>query len=241
MTKTAITAPASHVPPFTSVRTAAQALPFSDLSWENFEKLCYRLAGKQADIESHSLYGRGGQPQQGIDIFARKRNGRYDTWQAKCYAKYTHRDLKKACAKFLAEGWVTRTDIFYIAVQCPVDDVVLQNAIEEQAELFHAQGITLKVLGGHDLCGALRNHPDIVLEFFGRECAKAFFGDTVSQELLLRLDGSELHKIRTQLHRVYQGGFELLDRIQLMLQRLSPVGLRLSFHCLTVSLHLTFS
>lgn len=223
MTKTAITAPASHVPPFTSVRTAAQALPFSDLSWENFEKLCYRLAGKQADIESHSLYGRGGQPQQGIDIFARKRNGRYDTWQAKCYAKYTHRDLKKACAKFLAEGWVTRTDIFYIAVQCPVDDVVLQNAIEEQAELFHAQGITLKVLGGHDLCGALRNHPDIVLEFFGRECAKAFFGDTVSQELLLRLDGSELHKIRTQLHRVYQGGFELLDRI--------PVNAPTPFSC----------
>ncbi len=103
--------------------------------------------------------------------------------------------------------------MFYIAVQCPVDDVGLQDAIEVQAELFHAQGITLKVLGGHDLCGALRSYPDIVLEFFGRECAKAFFGDTVSQEQLLRLDGSELHKIRTQLHSVYQGGFELLDRI----------------------------
>jgi len=213
MTETAITAPASHVPPFTSVRTAAQALPFSELRWENFEKLCYRLAGKQADIESHSLYGRAGQAQQGIDIFARKRNGRYDTWQAKCYAKYTPRDLNKACATFLAGGWVGKTDIFYIAVQCPVDDVGLQDAIEAQAELFHAQGIALKVLGGHDLCDALRNYPDVVLEFFGRECAKAFFGDTVSQELLLRLDGSELHKIRAQLHRVYRGGFELLDRI----------------------------
>lgn len=65
-------------PTFTSVRTAAQAFPFSELRWENFEKLClcYRLVGKQADIESHSLYGRAGQAQQGIDIFARKRNGR---------------------------------------------------------------------------------------------------------------------------------------------------------------------
>lgn len=213
MTETAITAPASHVPPFTSVRTAAQALPFSELRWENFEKLCYRLAGKQADIESHSLYGRAGQAQQGIDIFARKRNGRYDSWQAKCYAKYTQRDVKKACTTFLAGGWAARTDIFYIAVQCPVDDIGLQNAIEEQAKVFRARGITLRVLGGHDLSVVLRNHPDIVLEFFGRECAKAFFGDTVSHELLLRLDGSELHKIRTQLHRVYQGGFELLDRI----------------------------
>ncbi|WP_122533049.1 NACHT domain-containing protein [Pseudomonas viridiflava] len=213
MTETAITAPANHIPPFSSVRTAAQALPFSELRWENFEKLCYRLAGKQADIESHSLYGRAGQAQDGIDIYARKRNGRYDTWQAKCYAKYNLGDLRKACKKFLEGGWAARTDMFYIAVQCPVDDVGLQDAIEEQALLFHAQGITLKVLGGHDLCVELRNHPDIVLEFFGRDCAKVFFGDTVSHELLLRLDGNELHKIRTQLHRVYQGGFELLDRI----------------------------
>ncbi|MCU1720920.1 NACHT domain-containing protein [Pseudomonas sp. 5P_5.1_Bac1] len=213
MTENAITAPASHIPPFISVQTAAQTLPFNELRWENFEKLCYRLAGKQADIESHSLYGRAGQAQQGIDIYARKRNGRYETWQAKCYAKYTHANLKDACVTFLAGSWSSRTDIFYIAVQCAVDDVGLQNAIEEQAELFRAQGITLKVLGGHDLCTVLRNNPDIVLEFFGRECARAFFGDTVSQELLLRLDGSELDKIRTQLHRAYQGGFELLDRI----------------------------
>lgn len=82
MMETAITAPASHVPLFISVRTAAQALPFDELRWENFEKLCYRLAGKQADIESHSLYGRAGQAQQGIDIFARKRSGRYDNGQA---------------------------------------------------------------------------------------------------------------------------------------------------------------
>ncbi|EFW81089.1 hypothetical protein ALP26_103025 [Pseudomonas savastanoi pv. glycinea] len=39
MMGTAITSPASHVPPFTSVRKAAQALPFSELCWERFEKL----------------------------------------------------------------------------------------------------------------------------------------------------------------------------------------------------------
>ncbi|PBQ03560.1 hypothetical protein CCL17_09500 [Pseudomonas congelans] len=35
----AITVPASHVPPFTSVHTAAQVLPSSELCWEMFEKL----------------------------------------------------------------------------------------------------------------------------------------------------------------------------------------------------------
>ncbi|HDL6715411.1 TPA: NACHT domain-containing protein [Yersinia enterocolitica] len=211
--ETAITSPASHVPCFVPVKTVAQSLPFGELRWENFERLCYRLAGKDADVESYSLYGRAGQAQQGIDIFARKRNSRYNTWQAKCYKKYSENDLKKACATFLSGEWVSKTDVFYIAVQCSVDDVHLQNAIERQAEIFRTQGITLKVLGGHDLCSALRSHLDIVLEFFGRECAKQFFGDTVSKDLLLRLDGAEVQRVRAQLQRVYQAGFELLDKI----------------------------
>lgn len=212
-TETAITAPASHVPHFTPVHTVSQLLPFGELRWENFEKLCYRLAGKDADVESHSLYGRTGQAQQGIDIFARKRNSRYNTWQAKCYNKYTANNLKDACSTFLIGEWSRKTDVFYIAVQCAVDDVHLQNAIEEQAKIFRAQGISLIVLGGHDLSSLLREHPDIVLEFFGRECAKIFFGDTVDKYLLQRLDGGEIHQVRAQLQRVYQAGFELLDKI----------------------------
>ncbi|CAI2408888.1 Predicted NTPase (NACHT family) [Serratia fonticola] len=213
ITEIAMTSPANHVPDFVAVRSVTMTLPFAELTWENFEKLCYRLAGKDADVESHSLYGRTGQAQQGIDIFARKRNGRYNSWQAKRYKKYTHNDLNSACATFLSGGWAGKTDIFYIAVQCPVDDVNLQDAIEKQAKNFRAQNIVLKVLGGHDLCTDLRDHPDIVLEFFGRECAKHFFGDTVSQDLLNKLDGGEIQKVRSQLLRVYQAGFELLDKI----------------------------
>ncbi len=213
ITNTAVTSPANHVPDFVTVHSVTMTLPFAELTWENFEKLCYRLAGKHADVESHSLYGRAGQAQQGIDIFARKRNGRYNAWQAKRYKKYTHNDLNRVCSTFLSGGWAGKTDIFYIAIQCSVDDVSLQDAIEKQAENFRAQNIVLKVLGGHDLCTVLRDHPDIVLEFFGRECAKHFFGDTLSQDLLNKLDGGEIQKVRSQLLRVYQAGFELLDKI----------------------------
>jgi energy-coupling factor transporter ATP-binding protein EcfA2 len=211
--ETALTSPVSDIPLFIPVVTAIQSLPFDKLRWENFEKLCYRLAGKDAEVESYSLYGRAGQAQHGIDIFARKRNNRYNTWQAKCYTKYSESDLKKACTAFLKGDWSLKTDFFFIAVQCSVDDVHLQNAIEEQAKTFKAKGIILKVLGGHDLCTVLRSHPDIVLEFFGRECATQFFGDTVNKDILLRLDGAEVHKVRAQLQRVYQAGFELLDKI----------------------------
>lgn len=209
----AITSPASHVPAFVHVQTAAQSLPFDELHWENFEKLCYRLAGKDADVESHSLYGRAGQAQQGIDIFARKRNGRYNAWQAKCYKKYSGNNLEKACTTFLSGDWSHKTEVFFIAVQCSVADVHLQDAIEKQAALFRERNIILRVFGGQDLCTALRSHPDIVLEFFGRECAKQFFGDTVSNDILLKLDGEEIQRVRVQLQKVYQAGFELIDKI----------------------------
>jgi hypothetical protein len=91
-----------------------------------------------------------------------------------------------------------KTDTFYIVVQCSVDDASLQDAIEKQADRFRVQNIFLKVLGGHDLCTVLRDHPDVILEFFGRECAKHFFGDTVSQDYLNKLDGGEIQKVISQ-------------------------------------------
>lgn len=209
----AVTAPPSELPEFTPINTATQSLPFDLLQWENFERICYRLAGKDAEVESHSLYGRAGQAQQGIDIFARKRNGRYNTWQAKRYKKYTTTDLKKAIATFVLGSWSDKSDRFYIAVQCPVDDVVLQDAIEKHASKLRESGVELIVIGGNDLSSLLREHPDIVLEFFGRACTKQFFGDSINDELLNKLDGSEFAKVRTQLYRVYSAGFELLDRI----------------------------
>ena len=63
--------------------TSLQRLPFGELTWENFERLCYRLAGLTDGVEFHSRYGRGGQAQQGIDVYVRLAGGRYEVWQVK--------------------------------------------------------------------------------------------------------------------------------------------------------------
>jgi hypothetical protein len=52
--------------------------PFGELSWENFERLCYRLAGKAERVEHVARYGRSGQAQQSIDLYARMANGKYE-------------------------------------------------------------------------------------------------------------------------------------------------------------------
>jgi hypothetical protein len=80
-----LNAPADAVPANPPVITRVQVLPFGELTWENFERLCYRLAGSAERVEYVARYGRSGQAQQGIDLFARMANGKYEVWQAKRY------------------------------------------------------------------------------------------------------------------------------------------------------------
>jgi hypothetical protein len=57
------------------VITRPQELPFDRLTWENFERLCFRLVQREADVEHCQIYGERGQDQQGIDIYARSHSG----------------------------------------------------------------------------------------------------------------------------------------------------------------------
>ncbi|MGC2413331.1 MAG: hypothetical protein WA459_11630 [Stellaceae bacterium] len=43
-----LNAPPNGVPAHPPVTTRPQVLPFGELTWENFERLCYRLAGNAA-------------------------------------------------------------------------------------------------------------------------------------------------------------------------------------------------
>src|SRR5260370_12597401 len=51
-----------------------QVLPFGKLSWQNFERLCRRLASMDGDAEYCRLYGTEGQEQGAIDIYVRRRS-----------------------------------------------------------------------------------------------------------------------------------------------------------------------
>jgi hypothetical protein len=55
------TPPTSHIMPL--VTTRAQELPFGSLAWEDFERLCLRLASREARVEHCQLYGIRGQEQ----------------------------------------------------------------------------------------------------------------------------------------------------------------------------------
>ena len=62
----------------------AQELPFGEITWQNFERLCFRLASLDSDVEYSRLYGTAGQEQGGIDIYVRHDKAKsYSVWQSK--------------------------------------------------------------------------------------------------------------------------------------------------------------
>ncbi|WP_178130376.1 NACHT domain-containing NTPase [Reyranella sp. CPCC 100927] len=152
-----------------------------------------------------------GQAQQGIDLFVRMVSGKYEVWQAKRYASIASSDVKKIVDEFRTGNWKDKSDRLILAVQASLADTKVQNEIEARAAALKEEGITFVAYGGEELSGLLRNHPDIVDDFFGRNWVEAFLGLEATRALGARLDGGEFARVREQLRRFYDAHFHLLD------------------------------
>lgn len=202
--------PDGHVP-FPPVQTRLDELPFAQLTWQNFERLIYRLASQDASVEHCTRYGRQGQAQHGIDVFARLSNGRYACWQARNVAKYTAAKIKKAVDDFLKGPWADRSDQFTLGVRASLADTKIQNAIEEQAQRLRARSIVFLALDGLPLTDRLRPRPIVIDDFFGRPWVEALLGREAAEALKGRVNASRVIALRQRLGSVYQARFRQLD------------------------------
>jgi hypothetical protein len=193
------------------VATRAQLLPFDALSWENFERLCHRLIALDGDVEHCARYGRQGDAQEGIDIFARQADGRYHCLQAKRHRSFGLSKLRDAVDLFLAGSWAARAIRFTIAIQASLRSTKEQDEIERQAVRLGARGIGFTVLDGESLTDRLREHPVLVDDFFGRPWVVALLGQEVADNLRARLDGADFARVRSQLALIYQAQFHFVD------------------------------
>jgi hypothetical protein len=73
-------------------------LPLNDpnWSWDRFEAFCLDLISQFAEVKNCHRYGKGGDFQRGIDIFADLDNGGRWVFQCKRYKKYTEGQAQKA-------------------------------------------------------------------------------------------------------------------------------------------------
>ncbi|MEQ8743608.1 NACHT domain-containing protein [Parasphingorhabdus sp.] len=193
------------------VETRVQCLPIGELSWENFERLCYRLVGQRNEVEHCARYGVQGEAQEGIDLFARLSSGRYDCWQAKRHKSFGATKLRDAVKLFLEGPWAEKTDEFTLAVQASLQSTAVQREIEKQTEQCKQKGIAFNAIDGEELSRRLRKYPLLVDDFFGRPWVKSFLGDDVARQLGPRLDGGEFAKAREQLASIYETQFHLFD------------------------------
>lgn len=203
--------PPNAVPDRPPTRTRHQLLPFEDLTWENFERLCLRLVAIQADVEHCARFGVAGEAQAGIDIFARRSDGSYHCLQAKRHREFGAAKLTAAVDLFLQGEWARNSTEFCLAVQTRLGSAAVQREIERQAGQLAARGIAFQVLDGEDLTARLRELPTIIDDFFGRAWVEAIAGAEVAARLGARLDGVEFARVRDQLARYYDAHFQTID------------------------------
>ena len=208
------------------VETRHQVLPFEKLTWENFERLCLRLAGLESEVEHCQLYGTRGQEQDGIDLYARYRDGSgYAVYQCKRVAELTAGDLRAAVTRFKDGTWAGSARRLVLCTSRASVRTQLASEIEAQAQQLRP--IEFAVWDSEELSRILKALPEIVDEFFSREWVRVFCGEAAASSLGDRLDGRRVAEFRERLGRFYASFFESQDPLS---QRLADQRIRVVEH-----------
>ena len=204
------TPPSSHPAPPAITRT--QELPFGSLAWEDFERLCLRLASREARVEHCQRYGVRGQAQQGIDLYARMSFGsKYRVYQCKKEKDFGPAKIKAAVAKFLNGSWVDRTETFVLCTQESLEPTALAEELERQTAELRGRGVTFLPWDSPQLSKALKEIPTLVDDFFGREWVRAFCGDQQADQFGDRLDAAAIAAFRRAMRKFYVHVFNSQD------------------------------
>jgi hypothetical protein len=205
-----MTPPSSGVNP--PVSSNLQELPFNELTWENFEKLCLRLVRLEADVEHCQRYGVQGDEQEGIDLYARQKTvSTYRVYQCKNEKNFGPKKIKDAVTKFLEGDWLTKTDTLVLCTRESLGPTARANEFEKQAQMLKSHGVTLIPWDREQLSFKLKDLPQIVNDFFSRAWVEMFCGHEAAAKLRDRLDAHEVAALRAQLGEFYRNLFNNYD------------------------------
>jgi hypothetical protein len=162
--------PPSGTKPVPPARTAPQELPFGQLDWGDFEKLCERLATLEGSPERVARYGTRGQSQAGIDIYSRLPNdGGYVVYQCKRYETLFPSHIRNAVSEFLSHHWSSVAKRFVFCTSHSLVPTSLADEVEVQANRLKECNppIALDTWDETSMSRNLKSHPDLVEDFFG--------------------------------------------------------------------------
>ena len=181
------------------VTTRIQELPLEKLEWENFERLCLRLASLEEKVISCGLYGNRGQKQEGIDFYTQFLNDRYNVYQCKKVKRVHPGELRKAVQVFLDGDWFGIADTFIICMSISCTNNLLVLEIERQRSRLQEKGVRLDVWDVHKLSLLLKSQPGIVSEFFHPAWVELFCDTPVSVDVEELDDDKYLRLLRARM------------------------------------------
>jgi len=192
--------------------TRIQSLPFLELRWENFERLCLRLERMNADLECCRLYGTPGQEQEGIDVYSIHRETRkYRALQCKREKRFTPTKIRSAVDLFLAGEWASRAVSFVLCTSHNLQAKTLTDEIEKQREYLRTKGIGFEIWDSAELDILLKHQAAIVDDFFGRNYAEEFCPHVAIGALRNHIAGPEVAELRARLGTLYTRIFTAHD------------------------------
>jgi hypothetical protein len=207
-----ILAAPSEAPPAPPLATLGQVLPFDELAWEDFERLCCRLVRRAASVIDCRLYGVRGQDQEGIDLFAQRQDSlALEVFQCKRVNAFTSSEIRAAVDLFLEGSWATRATRFVLCTSIELATTKVQEEVLEQRQRLSDAGVAFDVWDGQELSQVLKTYPEIVHDFFGRAWVERFIGSEAALALESRLDAAEVVRLRGQLKALYSAVFRSQD------------------------------
>ena len=170
--------PYSRIKP--PIETRINFLPLPELSWENFERLIYRLIWKDPEVHECRFYGVKGQNQKGIDIIAYLKDfhkKKTIVYQSKRIKTITASDIEKFVSRFLKEDWNPLPSEFVLCFSMSIKKTQLVDQIGKEIERLVNENIIFSVWDQEKIDLKLKEYPDIVEDFFGKNWVKAFISE----------------------------------------------------------------
>ena len=194
------------------VRSQKQELPFGELTWEDFEKLCLRLVRLNSEVEFCQQYGGQGDAQDGIDIFARKYgDDKYSVYQCKRERTFGPAKIHAAIERFEKGKWKSRSSEIVLCTQGSLQKKKLIDVVVAHQERLKSEGITFLPWDCHQLSIKLKDCPDLVYDFFGPYWLKHFCGDEIAVKYQHRLSLQQVGEFRKKLGVFYKTVFNTQD------------------------------
>lgn len=186
-------------------------LPLLDLGWENFERLCYRLAKCDGSVEKAWSYGSSGYSQHGIDVLVRLKDGSYEAWQSKRHKKFDVAAVRRALSVFEQAEWASTAKRFVLAIACEVSDPKVIDELELVRDRLKGRGTTFEPLFAPEFSERLRDQPEIIDDFFGRAWVAAICPPEAVMELSDRFSGRDIRILRRRLRDFYTAWIATVD------------------------------